>query len=372
MNIENILQSYDPGQLTIITLGSHSALEICRGAKNLGFPTLVVSEKGRERTYDSIYKTNGDFGCVDDCMILDKFADILDPAVTQQLRDRNAIFVPHRSFEVYINDYDAIENKFLVPIFGNRRLLRFEERNEKPNQYDLLARANIRMPRIFESAQDIDRPVLIKAQEKERGFERSFIIVDSAESYYKKRDEGLAAGIFTQKQFEEAVIEELIIGPYINLNFFYSAVNDRLELIGTDTRRQTNRDGLTNLTAGQQSLLSANFPVKFEEAGHIAATILESQIEEAYRIGEKFVEVTKNIIPPGVIGPFTLQTAILPGPPKKEFVVFDVSLRMPGSPGIWATPYSGYFYGHSVSMGERVAMEIKYAVASDKLSYILT
>lgn len=372
MNIEGILQHYNLGQLTIATIGSHSALEISRGAKNFGFSTLVVCQRGREKTYDKTYKTNGDFGCVDECIILDKFKDILTPEIQSELLAKNAIFVPHRSFEVYINDYDAIENKFAVPIFGNRRLLRFEERNEKPNQYDLLGQAGIRMPKLYESADEIDKPVLIKAQEKERGFERSFMIVDSAESYYRKRDEGLREGFFTQKQFDEAVIEELIIGPYVNLNFFYSPLNDRLELIGTDTRRQTNRDGLVTLTANQQSLLSENYPVKFEEAGHIAATVLESQIEEIYKIGEKFVEVAKKVVSPGVIGPFALQTAILPGPPKKELVVFDVSLRMPGSPGIWATPYSGYFYGHSVSMGERTAMEIKYAVASDKLSYILT
>ena len=41
---------------TIAVLGSHSALDVCRGAKDLGFQTLVIAEKGREKTYSIYYK----------------------------------------------------------------------------------------------------------------------------------------------------------------------------------------------------------------------------------------------------------------------------------------------------------------------------
>ena len=78
------------------------------------------------------------------------------------------------------------------------------------------------------------------------------------------------------------------------------------------------------------------------------------------------------MFPPGVIGPFSLQSAITPGPPKKEIVVFDVSPRMPGSPGISASPYSGYLFGQNMSMGKRVAMEIKEAIEKGELDKILT
>ena len=111
---------------------------------------------------------------------------------------------------------------------------------------------------------------------------------------------------------------------------------------------------------------------QYEEAGHIAVTTLESLLEPAFKIGEKFLDASRKMVPPGVIGPFALQTAITPGPPEKEIIVFDVSPRMPGSPGIAATPYSGYLYGQSISAGKRVAMQIKNALVNDKLEQVLT
>ena len=79
-----------------------------------------------------------------------------------------------------------------------------------------------------------------------------------------------------------------------------------------------------------------------------------------------------QLYPPGVIGPFALQSIVVPGPPKKEFVVVDVSPRVPGSPGIAATPYSAYLHGRPVSVGERIAMELRAALEQGALERILT
>src|SRR5438128_1044999 len=103
---------------TIAVLGSHSALDVCRGAKNLGFKTLVVTEKGRGKTYSKYFKTQGDTGCVDEILELEKFSDLLKPEIVKKLKD--VIFIPHRSFEVYLNfNYKGIE-KWPVKMFGNR------------------------------------------------------------------------------------------------------------------------------------------------------------------------------------------------------------------------------------------------------------
>ena len=79
MNIKQILSSYNLSNLTVTTLGSHSALDVCRGAKNLGFKTLVITEIGREKTYERYYKTDGKLGCVDETITLDKYSDLLKP-----------------------------------------------------------------------------------------------------------------------------------------------------------------------------------------------------------------------------------------------------------------------------------------------------
>lgn len=353
---------------TIAVMGSHSALDVCRGAKDLGFNTLVVCQKGREKTYQKYYKN-----IVDEVLVLDKFADILKPEIQKKLLEKNAIFIPHRSFEVYINDYSAIEKKFKVPMFGNRFLLRVEERGVKPNQYDLLNKAEIKFPKQFKKPEDIDRLVIVKVPEKERKFERAFFLCRSHEGYKRKSKIFLAKGIIDKEALEKAVIEEFILGVPVNFNFFYSPISKRLELVGTDTRRQTNLEGIVHLPYFLQRELEVDkvLRIEFEEAGHMAVTVLESLLEDAFLLGEKFVKACQDLKKP-IIGPFALQTVITPGPPKKEIIVFDVSPRMPGSPGIFATPYSGYLYGENLSMGKRVAMEIKEAIEKGELAKILT
>ena len=361
---------------TIAVLGSHSALDVCRGAKDEGFKTLVICKKDREKTYQDYFATKDELGCVDEVLVLDEFKDILSEKVQQELLKRNCIFIPHRSFEVYINDYSAIEKKFKVPVFGNRFLLKIEERGIKPNQYDLLDKAGIRYPKQFNppagGSKDIDRLCIVKVLEKQRGFERAFFLVENYDQYKLESEDKILKGQITREQLEDAVIEEFIIGVQVNFNFFYSPISKKLELIGTDTRRQTNIEGLVKTPASyQQSILEKVF-IKYEEVGHIAVTVLESLLEDSFLMGERFVKASQGLTKPGVIGPFGLQTVITAGPPKKEIIVFDVSPRMPGSPGIFSTPYSGYLYGQNISMGKRVAMEIKEAVRKGTLDKILT
>lgn len=368
-----LLQGYDLDQLTVATLGSHSALDVALGAKRQAFPTLVITQQGREKTYTERYRTDGETGCVDRCVVLKKFDELLEDSVQEQLREANAVFVPNRSFEVYLHsDYDAIEQKFKVPMFGNRGILRIEERGQRPNQYDLLDGAKLRYPQQFTDPKQIDRLVLVKVLEQARGFERAFFLAENAEDYQRQVEQKLADGTFTEQQLKESVIEEFVTGVPVNFNFFYSPLTDTLELLGTDTRRQTNLEGITRLPAPAQEEILKKVEIRYEEAGHIAVTVLESMLEDIFAMGEQFVAAAKRLFAPGVIGPFALQSIITPGPPKKEAVVIDVSPRMPGSPGITATPYSTYRYGRSVGVGERVAMEIKAARETGALEKILT
>lgn len=358
---------------TIAVLGSHSALEVCRGAKDEGFKTIVISEKGREKTYNKYYKSKNGFGCIDECIILNKFSDILKPATQKKLINSNSIFIPHRSFEAYLNfDYDAIEKRWKVPTYGNKYLLKIEERNHRPNQYDLLDKAKIRYPKHFKSPKEVDRLCLIKVSEKTRKFERAFFLASSFDEFAKKGKEMIDSGKITKEALNNCVIEEFISGVQVNFNFFYSPLIKKIELLGTDTRRQTNLDGILRIPAPFQSDVLKDISITYEEAGHIAVTVLESMLEPAFALAERFVKASQNLMSPGIIGPFALQSIITPGPPKKDIVVFDVSPRMPGSPGIVATPYSGYVHGQSVSVGRRVAMDIKNAINENELDKITT
>ncbi len=370
-DIQKLVQTYDPENITIGVLGGHSALDVCRGAKKHGFHTLAVCQKGREQTYTKYYKTRKHKGCIDDTIVLDKFADITKPKIQEQLRKHNTIFIHNRYFWVYF-DFTDIENTFNVPIFGTRSMLKLEERAVPKNQYYLLKKANIRYPKILSSPQEIDRLVIVKVNEALRGYERAFFYAANYKDYQQKSQELLKKKMITKDALDKAVIEEYIVGAQVNFNYFYSALNDELEIMGTDTRRQTNLDGLIRLPANEQLEVLKYLKPKIIETGHIAATTKESIIEKIFKLGEQFVDITQKEHPPGIIGPFALQGAIAADRGKEEMVVFDVSMRIPGSPLTRFTPHSGYLYGDSISYGERIAMEIKQAIDENKLKTIVT
>jgi 5-formaminoimidazole-4-carboxamide-1-(beta)-D-ribofuranosyl 5'-monophosphate synthetase len=375
-DLAGTLASYDASRLTLCSVGSHSALEVASGARAQGLRNLIVTERGREKTYDTYYARRFDGpprGCVDATLEVDAFADMLDDGVQERLRRENVVFVPNRSFEVYLHQrysYAEIETRMRVPFFGNRRLLRAEERDEPENQYALMERAGIRYPRRIESADDIDRLVMVKAPHAKVSFERAFFLVRDGEEYTRTAEQLLEAGTVTPEGLRGAVIEEFALGPTVNLNFFWSPVLGELELMGTDTRRQTNRDGFVGLPFNQARDLAGE-PVRMEEAGHIAATLTESMLEKAFDLGERFVRAARESDGIGVVGPFALQCVIVSGPPK-DFVCYDVSLRIPGSPGTRYTPYTSYRWGRDVSVGERIAMELVWARDQDRLAEVLT
>ena len=370
--IQDIVDSYDTKDITIGVLGGHSGLDVSRGAKKQGFKTLAVCQKGREKTYTKYYKTREDGrGCIDETIVLDSFSDITKPHVQDQLREKNTIFVHSRYFWVYF-DFNDIENNFQVPIYGTRGMVKLEERDVPKNQYYLLEKAGIRFPKIYNSPDEIDRLVLVKVNEAIRGYERAFFYAATPKEYHKKAAELLKQKSITAEALEKAVIEEYIVGAQINFNYFYSALDDELELMGTDTRRQTNLDGLIRLPANEQLEVLKYLKPKMIETGHIAATTKESIIEKIFELGERFVETTKKEYPPGIIGPFALQGAIAADRGKEEMVVFDVSMRIPGSPLTRFTPHSGYLYGDSISYGERIALELKKAIKQDRLAELVT
>ena len=371
-NIKHILDSYDKSNITIGVLGGHSALDVCRGAKLHGFRTVAVCQKGREKTYAKYYRTRGEKGIIDEIIIVDKFSDIVKRDVQEKLRDLNTIFIHNRYFWVYFKDFDDVEKRFLVPIFGTRDMVKLEERDVPKNQYYLMQKAGIRIPKIFKTPNSIDRLVIVKVSEAERSYERAFFFCSNYKQYKEKSEELIKEKIITTADLKKAVIEEYIVGAQVNFNYFYSPITDELELMGTDTRRQTNLDGLIRLPADQQLEVLKLIKPKLIETGHIACTTKESIIEKIFDLGEKFVATCKKEHSPGIIGPFALQGAIAAEAGKEEPIIFDVSMRIPGSPGTMFTPYSGYLYHKSISYGERIAIEIRKAVEEDKLDLICT
>ncbi|MGC9179833.1 MAG: DUF1246 domain-containing protein [Vulcanisaeta sp.] len=74
---------------------------------------------------------------VDVSMALDKYANVAREDVINKLRALDAVFIPNRSLAVYVG-YETIEGRFPAPIFGNRYLLRYEERVGDETYYRFL------------------------------------------------------------------------------------------------------------------------------------------------------------------------------------------------------------------------------------------
>lgn len=356
--------------MKISTLGSHSALDVCEGAKKEGFETAVVCQRGREKTYLGAYKTrkrgDGEIGVVDNVILVDKFAQIIE----RQKELEGSIFVPNRSFAVYVG-YDRIEKEFNIPVFGNRFLLRAEERDMPKNQYHLMKTAGMRSPRKFSRPEDIDRMAIVKVSEAQRSYERAFFLARDYDDYREKSKYLLMMNKIREEDLKKATIEEYIIGAHFNFNFFYSPIHEELELLGIDTRRQTNLDGYLRAPADVQLELLKKAKPSTIEVGHIACTLRESLLEQVFEIGEKFVHACQKEYKDGIIGPFALQGAMVEEG-KEEFVCFDISMRMPGSPGTRFTPYSEYLHRQSISFGRRIAMEVKEAEKQKAIDKITT
>lgn len=360
--IKKIVQGYDPEKVKIGVLGSHSALEIASGAKQEGFETVVVCQNGREKTYARYYRN-----IFDKFIFLDKFSDITSPDIVKQLTELNTIFVPNRSFSVYAG-YDAIEQKFAVPLMGNRYLLRTEERNTPRNQLWLLKEAGIQIPKAFKSSKEINCPVIVKVPEKGRTIERAFFYASTPEEYEREAEKRIKAGIITKEALEESVIEEYVLGAKFNANYFHSPLNDDIDLLGFDRRIQTDLDGVLDLPAREQ--LELNIATQNIEIGHMGVTMRESQLEKVFEAAERFVSICNKEFPPGMIGLFALQGAVTK---DLQFRIFDVSPRVPGCPCVEPTsPYMKYKYGVEVGPGKRVAMEIKRALRKNRIADVVT
>ena len=113
--INRILGGYDKKKITVGTIGSHSALNIFKGAKEEGFNTVCVCKKESEIVYKR-------FPLADQIITVKDYVNLLDDNVQQKLRQENTILVPHGSFNAYVGT-DQMIDKLEVPMFGNRELL---------------------------------------------------------------------------------------------------------------------------------------------------------------------------------------------------------------------------------------------------------
>jgi 5-formaminoimidazole-4-carboxamide-1-(beta)-D-ribofuranosyl 5'-monophosphate synthetase len=372
-----VLEGYDLKDLRIGMIASHSALDTTDGAVEENFRTLAVCQEGREKPYVKYFRADRDkkgkivTGMIDEVMMLKKFPEILEQENQDILREKNTLFVPNRSFTSYCG-IDAVEDQFMLPLLGSRNLLRSEERGDKRDYYWLLEKAGLPFPEPIE-AEDINQLVMVKLPHAVKTLERGFFTAASYEEYCQKADLLLRQNVIDQDGIELARIERYIIGPVFNLDYFYSPITKRIELIGIDWRFETSLDGHCRLPATQQLTLNERqINPEYTVCGHNSATLRESLLEKAFGLAEKYVEATQEYYAPGIIGPFCLQTCV---DKDLNFFIYDVAPRIGGGTNVHMAvghPYGNALWRTNMSTGRRLAREVRVALENDCLDKIVT
>jgi 5-formaminoimidazole-4-carboxamide-1-(beta)-D-ribofuranosyl 5'-monophosphate synthetase len=457
-----------------LNLGSHSALDAWQGQRNYGLRSIIYAPPARARIYlqnpmvgkpkeiieELPATTKRDLKVVNDpkdinkkgnwqslILVLEKYSDIVK--YTDELVNLECIQIPNRAFSVYVGEDErcsVIEDKYPVPIIGSRKLLKIENRGEIEKDYYWFAeKAGIPCPKAykyevhkdgvsFEEA--IDEPMLLKAEHAHREFEREFIFAANSEDLEAKVQDEVKAGNLDKESLENARIEQIVLGPHANFNFFYSPIDSKQDwgdaddwyaklfnttlenaraclanqFLSIDERRETILDGVRRLPLDVQEKLK-KVP-SFEVTAHLVMSLRESLLKDMHRYADRFLLATREYEPPGTIGAWCLQTLITwdriskyelkptvktdltLGPEAKTSadyglydvpegrepymhipVTQDVALRHGGGTNVHmgiGSQYANAKYGKRMSMGDRIALEIRRATKQRMLHEIVT
>ncbi len=457
-----------------LNLGSHSALDAWQGQRNYGLRSIIYTTQARARIYlqnpmagkpgeaieELPRRVREDVIVASDpkdirkdgkwrsaILVLNEYQDIVK--YVDDLINLECLQIPNRAFSVYVggDEYcSVIENKFAVPILGSRKALKIENRGEiEKDYYWFSEKAGIPYPKSYEYEvhsggirfkEPIDEPMLLKAEHAHRAFEREFIFAADSQDLEEKVQREVEAGNLTKEGLEDGRVEQIVLGPHANFNFFFSPLDAKEEwgdvddwyaklyqvsleeartclanqFLSIDERRETILDGLKRLPIEVQQKLK-KVP-SFEVTAHLMMSLRESLLKDVHRYADAFLLALKKYEPPGIIGAWCLQTLITWDriskyelQPKAKFdftggsepktamdyglydvpegrepfmhipVTQDLALRHGGGTNVHmgvGSQYANAKYQKSMSMGDRIALEIRRAWKRKQLEDIVT
>lgn len=467
-----------------LNLGSNSTLDKLQAQRNFGLRRIVYTTPARA----IIYLSNPMVGDINEkiidlpsvtkrdmivrfdpkdipkkgdwkqaVLILDNYSDILK--YVDDLIDLECIHLTDRAFSTYIGGnakYSKIENEFAVPLVGSRKLLKIENRGEIEKDYYWFAeKACIPTPKSFKGKYEvtnsgirfkefIDEPMLLKAEHPRRELEREFIWAVDSDDMEEQVERRVMSGELSWEALKYARLEQIVLGPHANANFFFSPLNAQKdwgecedafqkifglskkvarmclanEFLSIDERRETIWDGIRRMPIDIQQKLkekekAGKIKPTFEVTLHGMLSVRESLIKDILKCANAFLLACLEHEPPGIIGPWCLQTLVtwdkvskynykpvlkfdatlgdvprtatdygLYDVPEKAkdiemhiFVTQDVAVRHGGGANVHmgiGAQYSNAKYMRVMSLGDRTAMEIRNAIDRKMLSEIVT
>lgn len=342
-SIHEILSGYDKKKMKIATICSHTALQIFHGARQEGFKTIGICTESRRKVYEAF-----PLGCPDEFIVVDDLRNI----PYEELAEKNAILVPHGSLVEYSGDNLM---GMAVPMVGNRESLQWEKDREK--MFEWLKAANLQVPATIDPDK-IDRPCVVKLAGAKGG--RGYRVVNSPDEFHE-HFEGM-----------NVTVQEYLIGVRAYPHYFYSplsregyrASEGKLELMGIDRRFESNID-----EAYRTNIVGLSFTPSFTVVGNELLVMRESLLEDILEMGKDVVEAADRLFG-GIPGPFCLETVV---DENMNFFTFEVSARIVAGTNIYpqGSPYTAFSYDEPMSMGRRIAREIKVATKQNKLQKII-
>ncbi|MDD4287660.1 MAG: formate--phosphoribosylaminoimidazolecarboxamide ligase [Candidatus Peribacteraceae bacterium] len=332
----------------IVTMGSHSALQILKGARDEGIRNLVICKKGQERPYKS-------YGVADEILFVNDWSEWND-TLEEELIRRNAIVIPHGSFVAYLGPERVMKTQAMY--YGTKEILKWE--SDRTLERKWLESAGIQMPTLFAKPEDIDRPVIVKFHGALGGF--GYFIAKSAEQFYEVKNR-------KYPEQNEYALQEYIVGVPLYVHYFYSPITRELEIMSFDKRYESNADSIGRIRAEDQ--LAANIFTSYTIVGNIPVVVRESLLPRFFEMGERVVEQSRHLkAGKGLFGPFCLECIITR---KLQIFVFEISARIVAgtNPFIEGSPYTALRYKEPMSTGRRLARDIKQAIEQGRLEEVL-
>lgn len=351
--IDEIINGYDPSEITIATLCSHSSLQIFHGARKMGFKTLGLTVTHDTRYYDAFPLAKPDE--------IIKYSDFDDMNERiGELHDTNAVLIPHGSFVEYMGT-EKFEN-FEVPSYGNRKVLSWE--SDREMQREWITSAGVPMPRLISDAKEIREPVMVKYHGAKGG--RGFFIAKDYPDFKMSID-----------NTQPYTIQEYCLGTRYYIHYFYDQnkkdgylceSGGSLELMSMDRRDESNIDELYKLGSTEDLKRHGLYP-SFVVTGNTPVVLRESLLPKALEMGQLVIDKAFEMFG-GIWGPFCLETVVSD---TLDFKVFEVSARIVAgtNPFITGSPYADLIYP-GLSTGGRMALDIKDAAENNNLKSILT
>ena len=340
--------------VSIATLGSHCALQVLKGAKDEGFKTILLCEKKREHLYRR-------FGFIDEIFLMDSFLGLFEQNCESMLQENNSILIPHGTLISQMSS-EQIES-IKTPVFGNKYILRWE--SDRALKEQLMKEAKLNVPKSIPNSKQINSLVIAKRHGAAGG--KGYFLASSEEEYNKKRDKLVKQGLISGDN--DLYIQEYSSGVLAYLQFFYSPLKNELEFFGVDQRHESDIDGLARIPAENQ--LATDKTSSFNVIANSPLVLRESLLDDVYKMGENFVEASAKLVPPGMNGPFCIEGVY---DDEAHFHTFEFSARIVAGTNIFITgsPYTALIYDEPMSMGRRIAREIKQAETENKLKNIIT